>query len=165
MSLVVKYFESNSTLSSFPKSSTSIRVSIKLPSFLLFYCYFFNNTLAVPVIAILLAVTVTTILLPLNPLFAGGKTPKVHGPGNTSSCSSSSSTNSVGASSSVSGSSGSCSTNSSSSSKTTTAGSVIITSGQSSVGLSTNSPRRSKLDQDWRWSIMLLIRYSRGSVL
>ena len=93
-----------------------------------------------PVIAILLAVTVTTILLPLNPLFAGGKTPKVHGPDNTSSCSSSSSTNSVGSSSSVSGSSGSCSTNSSSSSKTTTAGSAIITSGQSSVGLSTNSP-------------------------
>ena len=29
-------------------------------------------------------VTVTTILLPPNPLFAGGKTPKVHGPGNTS---------------------------------------------------------------------------------
>lgn len=45
MSLIVKYFESNSTLSSFPKSSTSIRVSIKLPSFLLFDCYFFNNTL------------------------------------------------------------------------------------------------------------------------
>jgi hypothetical protein len=94
----------------------------------------------VPVIAILLAVSVTTILLPLNPLFAGSNTLKVHGPGNTSSCSSSSSTNSVGASSSVSGSSGSCSTNSSSSSKTTTAGFVIITSGQSSVGLSTNSP-------------------------
>lgn len=114
-----------------------------------------------PVKAILLAVTVTTILLPLNPLFAGGKTPKVHGPGNTSSCSSSSSTNSVGASSSVSGSSGSYSTNSSSSSKTTTAGSFIITSGQSSVGLSSNSPRHSKLDQYWHWSIMLLIRYSR----
>lgn len=112
-----------------------------------------------PVVAILLAVTVTTILLPLNPLFAGGKTPKVHGPGITSSCSSSSSTNSVGASSSVSGSSGSYSTNSSSSSKTTTAG--IITSGQSTVGLSSNSPRHSKLDQYCRWSIMLLIRYSR----
>jgi hypothetical protein len=111
----------------------------------------------VPVIAISLAVTVTTILLPLNPLFAGGKTPKVHGPGNTSSCSSSS----VGSSSSVRGSSGSYSTNSSSSSKTTTAGSVIITSGQSSVGLSSNSPRHSKLDQYWHWSIMLLIRYSR----
>lgn len=110
-----------------------------------------------PVIAISLAVTVTTILLPLNPLFAGGKTPKVHGPGNTSSCSSSS----VGSSSSVRGSSGSYSTNSSSSSKTTTAGSVIITSGQSSVGLSSNSPRHSKLDQYWHWSIMLLIRYSR----
>jgi hypothetical protein len=110
----------------------------------------------VPVIAILVAVTVTTILLPLN--FAGGKTPKVHDPGNTSSCSSSSSTHSV-ASSSVSGSAGSCSTNSSSSSKTTTAG--IITSGQSTVGLSSNSPRHSKLDQYCRWSIMLLIRYSR----
>ena len=114
-----------------------------------------------PVIAILLAVTVTTILLPLNPLFAGGKTPKVHGPGNTSSCSSSSSTNSVGASSSVSGSSGSCSTNSSSSSKTTTAGSVIITSGQSTVGLSSNSPGAASSTSTVAGQSCCLIRYSR----
>ena len=44
---------------------------------------------------------------------------------------------------------------------------LIITSGQSSVGLSTNSPGATSwcttegTSQYWRWSIMLLIRYSR----